>query len=170
MTRLHSLIVGMIMMLFLSSNASAVPVIFDITLDTSTTDGSGTIIIDDSLIGPNAVVFTGDAVTSINLGGTIFNTPYSPSTEQFIFDALGQEIIAVNDTGGSYVDFEDSAGSFIFIELDEGSVPGTFVTLNFGGLSGTFDITRRGEVALPATYTLFALGLAALGYSRRRSN
>lgn len=151
--------------LSVSSGAWGIPIIFDITLESAAGDGAGTIIIDDSLISPNAAVFTGNAITSINFLGLVFDTPFSPTTEQFIFDGFGQEIVGVNDTNGVFVDFEDSNGNFLFVELDEGSVPGTFTTLGLNGASGTFDIVSR---AVPEPSVLFLLGVGLLGFSVAR--
>ncbi len=152
--------------------AYAAPVTFDITLDTTTVDGSGTLVIDDSFIAPNAKVYTQNVTASINFDGKVFSIPFSPATEFLMFDGLGDEIASVGDDAGSFVDWEDSDGNFLFVELDEGSNPGTFTTLGLGSLSGTFAITRRDNMApvpLPAGLPLMvgALGLLGLGLRRK---
>lgn len=155
--------------------AYAAPVTFDITLDTATVDGSGTLVIDDSFIAPNAKVYTQNVTASINFNGSVFSIPFSPTTEFLMFDALGDEIASVGDDGfgGQFVDWQDSNGNFLFVELDEGSNPGTFTTLGQGGLSGTFAITRRDDMApvpLPAGLPLMVGALGLLGFGLRRKS
>lgn len=154
-----------------AGGASAALVTFDITLDTATVDGSGTLLIDDSFIAPNAKVYTSNVTASINFDGKVFTTPYSPTTEFLMFDGAGVEVASVGDDLGSFVDWEDSLGNFLFVELNNGSNPGTFVTLGLGGLNGTFAITRRlSVVPLPAGLPLFAAGLAGLVFLRRKKS
>ena len=159
--------------------AHAIPVIFDITLDGGLADGAGTIIIDDSLIGPNAVVGTGNAVVSISIGGEVYTTPFSPSTESFVFDSSGDQIVEAQDSAGLFVDFQNEDGSATYVELSEGAFPGDFRIVQvfaFGSFiildSGTAEIIRRlPEVPLPAALPLFATalgGIGLVGWRRRR--
>lgn len=150
----------------------AAPVTFNIVLDTDTVDGSGTIVIDDSLIGPNASVLTSLTTVSIDFAGYNFSNPFSPTTEAWVFDAAGYDIAAVEDTGGSFVDFGDTLTNSFYVELNEGANPGTFKTFQLPGgeLSGRFSITREetGVVPLPAGMPLLLGALALTGFAARR--
>lgn len=154
---------------------SAAPVTFNIALDAGTQTGSGTIVIDDSLIAPNAYVPTVQSTVSISFAGYVFDTTYYAPSENWVFDGAGYNIASLIDTLGSYVDFS-VGGSSPYLSFIEGSAPGAFTTyaLPGGDLSGTYSISRAGSVSavpLPAGGVLLVtalLGGAAAGRRRKK--
>lgn len=155
----------------MSVGSPAAAATFIVSLEAGTQTGTGTITIDDSLIGPNAAVLTSATTVNLLFGGFNFSIPFSPTTEQFIFDSLGRNIIGVNDTVGSFVDFGRTDGTFSFVSFREGPVPGTFQTLNLpgGDVQGTFSITSSatGAVPEPSTWAMMLLGFGLIGGGMR---
>lgn len=169
--KLHQLLPIAALGIAAASAANALPVTFQIDLVSSATTGTGTIIIDDSLIAPNAYVPTVNTAVSISFAGLTFDTTFAPSSENWVFDAAGYNITAVEDTLGNYVDF--SVGGFSpYLELIDGPV-GTFQTFAIPGASysGTYTITRLTDlpaVPLPATLPLLLAGVGGFTVLRKR--
>jgi hypothetical protein len=151
-----------------ASSADAATYIISMTAGAHT--GAGTITIADALIGPNAVVHSADAIVDILFAGSSYSIPYSPTTETFIFDSLGLNIVGVDDIGGSFVEFGRTDGTTSFLVFNDGPVPGTFRTLLFpgGDEQGTFSITRQsGAVPEPSTWAMMIVGFGFVGGAMR---
>ena len=156
---------------------------FTVLLDTDTIDGGGTITIDDTLIAPNALVNYLDPLVQIlvNFNGVTYdsgfdNEPAPFGDTVFVFDALGEEIVGVDDQGefSNFTDFASSANPSRFIGINDGAIPGTFFeyeTTSGGattGLRGAISITRVSEVPVPASLPMLGAALGLFGVLRKR--
>jgi hypothetical protein len=100
--------------------------------------------------------------------------PWSTDEDRRLRDLAltsGLNIVGVDDSLGSLVDFARTDGTFSFVEFFEGPVPGTFTTLSLprGDVSGTFSITHTvGALPEPSTWAMMILGFAGVGFMAYR--
>lgn len=121
----------------------------------------------DSDLAPNATVFGSQMTIDIELNGVTFDSLFNPTTEGLILDNLGQEFVATTNVG-SLLEFLVGGTTSSIVAVLNGALPSTFTTSGaVGAFSGTFSIQRR-AVPEPATLAMLGLGIAGVGFLRRR--
>ncbi len=172
---------GFLLVVLFAIGSAAQAAVFNIHLDGQKYDGGGTIEIDDSLIGPNALVLTSDTIADIQFDGITFIAGFDQTTDNsfLIFDGLGDQIIGTDDQNGQSTDYSDvTAGTFYnIISLLDGTNEFIFRSLDTSSGSnvitefdrGTYKIERAvAVIPLPSTLSFALTALLGLVLAARR--